>query len=359
MIGIVTSLICALFITRILLEYFANKGNDSIKFGSEGTMKMLKNTDMKMTTRKRVMYIISTILVVGSIVSIATLGFKTGVDFQGGRQYKVEFAKNVSSEDVRKPLGEAFGGTSPVIRSLSSDASENPMLLITTSYRNDENNVSEEMEDLLVATIDGAVSGASAKVVESTRVGPTVANDIRRSAVYSVVFSLLAIFLYILIRFRRYQFSLGAIAALFHDVLIVLGIFSFVGSLDLLPFSLEIDQAFIAAILTIIGYSINDTVVVFDRIRENFGEMKSAAVSKVFNVSINQTLSRTVMTSVTTIITITILLLFAGDVIRGFMFALLVGIVVGTYSSIFVASPVSHDLILMSEGQDKDSMKKS
>ena len=196
-------------------------------------------------------------------------------------------------------------------------------------------------------------------LVESTRVGPTVASDIRRSAVYSVIFSLIIIFLYILFRFRRYQFSLGAIAALFHDVVIVLGIFSILGHLDFLPFSLEVDQAFIAAVLTIIGYSINDTVVVFDRIRENFGQMKSSHISNIFNISINQTLSRTLMTSVTTIITILILLIFAGDVIRGFMFALLVGIIVGTYSSIFVASPISHDLIRMSEGDTPQAPKKS
>jgi SecD/SecF fusion protein len=359
MIGIVTSLICALFITRLFLEYYARKGNDSITFGSKSTMALFKNTDIKMTVRKRVGYIVSTVLVIGSIASIAALGFKTGVDFQGGRQYKVEFAKEVSADDVRKPLTEAFGGNAPVIRTLSAETNDNPMLLITTSYRNEDDNVSEELEDMLESRLNESVAGAEAKIVESTRVGPTVANDIRRSAVYSVIFSLLVIFLYILVRFRRYQFSLGAIAALFHDVTIVLGIFSFLGVMDLLPFSLEVDQAFIAAVLTIIGYSINDTVVVFDRIRENFGQMKSSHISDIFNISINQTLSRTLMTSVTTIITILILLIFAGDVIRGFMFALLVGIIVGTYSSIFVASPISHDLIRISEGDTPQAPKKS
>lgn len=359
MIGIVTSLICALFITRLFLEYYARRGNDSIKFGSKGTMSLFKNADIKMTTRKRVGYIVSGVLIVGSIASIATLGFKTGVDFKGGRQYKVEFAKEVNADQVRKPLTDAFEGNAPLIRTLSAETNDNPMLLITTSYRNEDDGVSEDLEDALISTLNAAVDGAGAELVESTRVGPTVASDIRRSAVYSVIFSLLIIFLYILIRFRRYQFSLGAIAALFHDVTIVLGIFSFLGVTEILPFSLEVDQAFIAAVLTIIGYSINDTVVVFDRIRENFGQMKSSHISNIFNISINQTLSRTLMTSVTTIITILILLVFAGDVIRGFMFALLIGIIVGTYSSIFVASPISHDLIRISEGDMPQAPKRS
>jgi SecD/SecF fusion protein len=359
MIGIVTSLICALFITRILLEYFARKGDHKIKFGSKSSMKFLQKADIKMTARKKVFYVVSSLLVAGSIASITGLGFRTGVDFKGGRQYKIQFEQAVSAEQLRGPLTASFGDNTPLIRTLNAETNDNPMLLITTSYQVDIDTVSDQMEDNLLATINQAVPGSGPKVMESSRVGPTVASDIRRSAVYSVIFSLLVIFLYILIRFRRYQFSLGAIAALFHDVLIVLGIFSFLGTMDFLPFSLEIDQAFIAAILTIIGYSINDTVVVFDRIRENFGHMKSADISTVFNTSINQTLSRTVMTSFTTLLTILILFLFAGDVIRGFMFALLVGIVVGTYSSIFVASPISHDLIRISEGETPQAPKKT
>lgn len=359
MIGIVTSLICALFITRILLEYFARKGDNKIKFGSKGSMKFLQNADIKMTIRKKVFYVVSSLLVAGSIASIAGLGFRTGVDFKGGRQYKVQFEQEVSAEQLRGPLTKTFGDNAPLIRTLTAETNDNPMLLITTSYQIENDTVSDQMEDDLKATINAAVPGSDPQIMESTRVGPTVASDIRRSAVYSVIFSLLVIFVYILVRFRRYQFSLGAIAALFHDVLIVLGIFSFLGTMDFLPFSLEIDQAFIAAILTIIGYSINDTVVVFDRIRENFGHMKSANISEVFNKSINQTLSRTVMTSFTTLLTILILFLFAGDVIRGFMFALLVGILVGTYSSVFVASPISHDLIRISEGETPQAPRKT
>ena len=160
-----------------------------------------------------------------------------------------------------------------------------------------------------------------------------------------------------MIRFRGARYSLGAVAALFHDVAIVLGIFSFLGSLDIMPFSVEVDQAFIAAVLTIIGYSINDTVVVFDRIRENFGEMRSASASTVYDTSINHTIRRTLITSVTTMLTILVLFIWGGDVLRPFMFALLVGIIVGTYSSIFVASPISHDLIPVFEKKDEGKKK--
>lgn len=351
MIGIITSLISALFITRIILEYYANKGTDSIKFGSNFTLNVFSKIDMKMTVRKKVMYGVSAVLVAGSIISIATLGFKTGVDFEGGRQYQIAFNRSVTGTEIRDDLTDAFEKATPLIRAVDNDTT----LMITTSYRNDEDNVSEEIDALLLTTLEKAAPGTNAQIVQSTRVGPTVAKDIRNSAVYSVIFSLLIIFLYILIRFRRYQYSLGAIAALFHDVTIVLGIFSFVGSLDLLPFSLEVDQAFIAAALTIIGYSINDTVVVFDRIRENFGEMRSSPISEVYDTSINQTISRTLITSVTTLITVLILFFFAGEVIRGFMFALFVGIIVGTYSSIFVASPISHDLIKASENKPAKS----
>ena len=233
MIGIVTSLISALFITRLVLEYYANKGKDSITFGSKFTTGIFSRIDIKMTARRKIMYMVSSVLVVGSIISIVGLGFKTGVDFKGGRQFELSFAQEVSPKDFREPLTAAFDNQAPVMRSMGDNK-----LLITTSFRNDEDNVSEEIQTLLTTTMSTAKPGCEPFVDQSTRVGPTVANDIRRSAVYSIIFSLIAIFLYILIRFRKYQYSLGAIAALFHDVVIVLGIFSFLGTMDFLPFSL-------------------------------------------------------------------------------------------------------------------------
>lgn len=340
MIGIVTSLISALFITRLILDYYANKGKNSITFGSKLTLTAFSKVNLNMTGRRKTFYIVSSILVVGSLLTIFTNGFRTGVDFKGGRQYKIEYAQEISPEDLRKPLSAAFEGETPLIRSIGGAN----QLLITTSYKHKSNDASTEIVNKIISTSESVSPGCKPEIKESMFVGPTVADDIKTSAYWSVGFSLLIIFLYILIRFRGVRFSLGALAALFHDVIIVLGIFSVFGSIDILPFPLELDQAFIAAVLTIIGYSINDTVVVFDRIRENFGEMKSSESPKVFDTSINQTISRTLITSVTTMMTILILLIFAGDVIRPFMFALLVGIIVGTYSSIFVASPIALDL---------------
>jgi SecD/SecF fusion protein len=187
--------------------------------------------------------------------------------------------------------------------------------------------------------------------MSSQKVGPTIADDIKDAAVWSIIFSLLVIFMYILLRFRKWQFSLGAVAAVFHDVIIVLSIFSvFYG---LLPFSLEIDQAFIAAILTIIGYSLNDTVVVFDRVREYMHIYKKKKIHEFMNTSLNSTLSRTINTSVTTFFVLLIIFIFGGEVIRGFMFALMVGVVVGTYSSLFIASPIMLDTINTKEDNHK------
>lgn len=359
MIGIVTSLISALFITRLILEYYANKGKDSIKFGSKLTLSAFSKVDLGMTRRKKVMYIVSGILVAGSLVSIFSNGFRTGVDFKGGRQFRIVTQAEVSPSDIRKPLTEAFGNVSPVIRSVESDTS-GYALMITTAYKYDEPEATDAIESTIMGAISSASPNSNPKRRELNFVGPTVADDIRTSAYWSVGFSLLIIFMYILIRFRGVRYSLGAVAALFHDVTIVLGIFSILGTIDGLPFSVEVDQAFIAAVLTIIGYSINDTVVVFDRIRENFGEMKSADASTVYNTSINQTISRTLITSLTTMLTIMILMIWGGDVLRPFMFALLVGIIVGTYSSIFVASPISHDLIpILGRGSDGKDPKKN
>lgn len=213
---------------------------------------------------------------------------------------------------------------------------------ITTKYliESTDINIDKVIDEKLN---EGLASFSGFEVMSSQKVGPTIADDIKDAALWSIIFSLLVIFLYILLRFKKWQFSLGAVAAVFHDVLIVLSIFSvFYG---ILPFSLEIDQAFIAAILTIIGYSLNDTVVVFDRIREHLGNFKKKEMNLLVNDALNSTLSRTINTSLTTFFVLLIIFIFGGEVIRGFMFALMVGVIVGTYSSLFVASPIMLDTL--------------
>lgn len=350
MIGIVTSLIAALFITRLILEYFVDRGNESINFSTGISRKAFK-FHVKMVERKKLFYGFSGLLTVLSIVSILTLGFRTGVEFKGGHQMKVSFDQDVNSNDVRDALASAYEGEIPLVRDIQGPK---PMLLITSSYKIDDETANEEVKVLTLAAIEKVKPGSNPKIEESTIVGPTVAADIKVSAVYSVLFSLLTIFLYILVRFRRLPFAVGALAALAHDVIVAMGVFSFAGVLDLLPFALEVDQAFIAACLTIIGFSINDTVIVFDRMRENFVEMKTSSLNDIFETSINQTLARTVITSGTVILTIVVLLLFAGDTVRSFMLALLIGIGVGTYSSIFVASPIAYDMMMAKKKADEE-----
>ncbi|MDB4286357.1 protein translocase subunit SecD, partial [bacterium] len=370
MIGIITSLISALIITRLILDYYADKGKDSISFGFPFTTGLFDRAKLNMVDRRKTFYIISGVLVVISLTSFAFQGLKTGVDFDGGRQFVIQFvnedgsSRDLSDGDIETIRGDITtalaAGTDPVIKTLR-DANR---LQVTTSHMVEDRDATGQVIQLLQKGLDINFSGKYQKndkgelqPESALDVGPTVAGDIKRAAGYAVIFSLLIIFLYILVRFRKWQYSLGAIAAIFHDVIIVLGVFSILQNIDL-GFSVEINQAMIAAILTIIGYSINDTVVVFDRIRENLGEMKASKLSDIYNISIDQTISRTLITSVTTLLTATTLFLFGGDVIRGFIFAIMVGIIVGTYSSIFVASPISLDLLQRGEAQ-KEAKKVS
>lgn len=355
MIGIVTSLIAALFVTRLIVEYFTEKGSENINF-STGISRRAFNFDVKMTDRKKLFYGFSGVLTTLCLISIFALGFRSGVDFKGGRQMKVAFTSEVSANDVRAGLTAAYENENPLVREIQG---VEPMLLITTSYKVGTDVPNEQIDSLTIKALAAAKPGSNPHIVESTVVGPTVASDIKVSAIYSVIFSLITIFLYILFRFRRLPFGVGAVASLFHDVIVAMGFFSFFGQMDILPFALEIDQAFIAACLTIIGYSINDTVIVFDRIRENLTEMKSASLGEIFNTSINQTLARTIVTSGTTLLTVVVLLLFGGDGIRGFMFALFIGIGVGTYSSIFVASPIAFDMMTAQAKASAEADKKT
>lgn len=341
-IGILTSLFSAIFVTRLLFEMsLSGKGN--MNFSNKMTENILKNANYTFVNKRKTFYIISGVLIVVSLGSLFTKGLDFGVDFKGGRTYQVRFEEPVNAQDVRAELTNAFVDESgvkiePEVKLFGSSN----QVLITTKYMidSDAENADDIVEEKLEAGLH--VIGDKFEILRSQKVEPTIADDIKQSAVWAVLFALLVIFLYILIRFRKYQYSVGAVMAMAHDVIIVLGIFSL--GYGILPFSLEIDQAFIAAILTVVGYSINDTVVVFDRIREYLGIHKKQAYNDTVNSALNSTLSRTINTSLSTFFVLLMIFIFGGEVIRGFVFALMIGVVVGTYSSVCVATPVMIDL---------------
>lgn len=348
-IGIITSLFSAIFITRLVFHWRLSK-KDSVSFDNKITRGAFKNTAIDFIGKRKVFYVISSVLILIGIGSLATKKLNYGVDFKGGRTFVVRFDSDaIENEELRSSLADYFVDEDglkmfPEVKTFGDDN----QVKITTKYLIDSKELTAD--DLVLTQLDAGLSQfGSYEVMSSQKVGPTIADDIKVSALWSIIFSLFIIFLYILLRFRKWQFSLGAVAAVFHDVLIVLSIFSiFYG---ILPFSLEIDQAFIAALLTIIGYSLNDTVVVFDRIREHMSIYKKKEFNSLVNNALNSTLSRTVNTSLTTFFVLLVIFMFGGEVIRGFMFALMVGVVVGTYSSLFVASPIMLDTIKKSASE--------
>ncbi len=344
-IGIFTSLFTAIFITRLIFEYQLSR-NKNITFTSQVAKDWLRNTKIPFLLKRRISYVLSGSLIFISLVSIFVRGFNYGIDFRGGRTYVVRFDKDVKVAEVGSTLALVFG-ESPEVKTYGG----NDQVKITTEYKIEEmsDEVDNEVETLL---FEGLKKGGfvgditkhefDAKYRQSSqKVGPTISDDIKKDALIAIIFSLIIIFLYILLRFRNWQYGLGAIAALAHDTIITLGVFSlFYG---FLPFSLEIDQAFIAAILTVIGYSINDTVIVFDRIREYLAIHPKRSREQNMNEAINSTLRRTFSTSLSTLVVLFAIFLFGGTSIQGFTFALLVGILVGTYSSVFVATPIVFD----------------
>ena len=333
MIGIMTSLFAAIFITRLIFEWMLGK-NQNISFSIKATQNLFKDSKFDFITGRRKFYVFSSVIIIAGLISMFTRGFSLGVDFKGGRSYFVEFKEAVKTTDVRKVLTEEFG-TAPEVKTFGSSNE----VKITTSYLVDDNseNADATANEKLTAGLKKISSGFEIK--DSQKVGPTIANDIKISAIYAVLFAILVVFLYILIRFRKWQFGLAAIVALAHDVLILLALFSLLNGV--LPFSLDIDQAFIAAILTVMGYSINDTVVVFDRVREyiNQHHTKNENLPSVINNALNSTLSRTVVTGLCTMLVLIIIFIFGGEILRGFSFAMLIGVIFGTYSSLFVATP--------------------
>ena len=349
LIGIVTSLFTAIFITRLLIDWYVNKGG-KLDFSTSLTKGLFRNINIDFLKKRKISYIISGIIIIGGLASLFTTGLDEGIDFVGGRTYTVRFEQDVNTEEVKGAVVATFG--SAEIKTIGSAN----QLKISTKYKIDENSteVDEEIQSKLYQSLisflpDGLSydefndSDNNIGIMYSGKVSPTIADDIKKSSIWAVLGSLIVVFLYILLRFKKWQFSLGAVAAVFHDVLIVLGVFSI--TWRFMPFSMEIDQAFIAAILTVIGYSLNDTVVVFDRIREFLNEHTSWEFDKTVNTALNSTLSRTLNTSLTTLVVLLAMFTFGADSLRGLLFALVVGVVVGTYSSVFIATPVMRDTI--------------
>ena len=338
LIGIITSLFCSLLISRLIFEWMLEKGWD-IKFSYPWSDHTFKNAHYAFVKNRFKFYTFSGLFILAGLISIITRGFSLGVDFKGGRTYVVRFEKPVDAQQVRDALDKTYHLTTEV----KTFGTTNPQLRITTPYLVDDNSPTADTKAESKLKEGLRLVNNPSQIMSQQKVGPTIASDIKTSAFYSVVFAILIVSLYILIRFRKWQFSLGALIATAHDALLVLSFFSLFNGI--LPFSLDIDQAFIAAILTVIGYSINDTVVVFDRIREflNLHNTKADDQKVVINDAINSTLSRTVITALTVIFVLIVLFVFGGEVIRGFSFALLIGVIFGTYSSICVATPVIVD----------------
>lgn len=348
MIGIATSLFTAIFITRLLVDSAVAKNTD-LTFNTNISKNWFNNLNFEFLKKRKIAYFVSGGIIIAGIISILSIGLKQGVDFKGGRSYVVRFDQPMNASNVAKELKNAFG-TSPEVKTYGTDN----QLKITTVFKIDEEG-QEVDEQVQVALFNGLKSYLGETTYENFKPGfeksnntimsyikvePTIADDIKKSALWAVIGSLIVVFLYILLRFRKISYSIGAVVAVFHDVLIVLGIFSIL--YKFMPFDMEIGQSFIAAILTVVGYSLNDTVVIFDRIRE-FTEGKNSVSANLVNKALNSTLGRTVNTSLTTLLVMLAIFFFGGDSIKGFMFALIVGVVVGTYSSLFVATPIMFD----------------
>ncbi len=363
MIGIACSFFSAVFITRVIITWMTRKGDKSkVSFATPFSKSLLAGLNFDFLSKRRMAYIGSlTFISVGMILLYIQGGLNFGVDFTGGRSYVVAFNSPVVTSELKVALSDDFEKAGTEVKTYGS----NNVVKITTSYLvNDESiEADDTVEKALIAGIsevtgltyiqdDSKVDETHFTISGSSKVGATIADDIKTSSIESILFAIIAIFLYILIRFKRWQFSLGAIFALIHDVLVVISAFAFA---RLLGKTFEVDQVFIAAMLTIIGYSINDTVVVFDRIRENLAVRPHEKAIDTFNLSINNTMNRTLITSFTTLIVVLILLIFGGEVLRGFSFALFIGIIVGTYSSIFIATPAVLDLGKSKYGPKGDS----
>ncbi len=354
-IGILSSLFTAIFVSRIIFDRMLRK-NKTISFAYKWTADTLSNTHFDFISVRKKAYIFSGSIILIGLVSLFTRGMDFGVDFTGGRTYVVRFDQNVNTEAIRKSLTVAFNKQPPTVKTFGPDN----QIKIVTKYLIGDNrdNVDSIIQNKLYGglkafyrkplsykhfTSDVEGSSKLLGILSSQKFGPTIAYDIREKAYFAIFFALVIIFIYIAVRFRNWQYGVGGVLALFHDTLITIGIFSLFHGL--MPFGMQVGQSFVAAILTIIGYSINDTVIIFDRIRENVHLFPKHKLIRNMNEGLNQTLARTMNTSGTTLVVLLVIFIFGGEVIRGFVFALLIGITVGTYSSVFTASPIAYDLL--------------
>jgi SecD/SecF fusion protein len=362
MIGIATSFFSAVYISRVIIEWMVRKGDDSnVKFTTAFSRKFERVRNFDFIARRKITYVVSGVIILVGFALILVNGLNLGVDFKGGRSYVVTFSKPVVATDMRVALSNSFENQGTEVKNYGS----NNVLKVTTSYLidDDSDEADSKVQNALVEGVssftkmsysaqDSKLDDQHFTISSSSKVGATVADDIKNSAFKASFFSLLGIFVYLLFRFRKWQYSAGAIIATVHDALFVFAAF---GIAAVIGFPFEIDQVFVAAILTIIGYSINDTVIIYDRIREQLSFGSKSDRKQVFNDALNITLSRTLITSGTTLFVVIVLLLFGGEVLRGFSFALFVGIVVGTYSSIFIAAPVVLDMDIQPElGESSD-----
>lgn len=351
-IGIFTSLFSAIFITRLIFTSWLSKGR-VITFSRKITANIMVNSHIQFLSKRKIAYLFSGFLILISLVSISTKGLNYGVDFTGGRTYVVAFSEKVDLEALRVDLGQMFvddkgNSLPPEVKQFGGTN----QVKITTKFLIDD--TSEDVDERVESSLRKGLSmiGDNYTIRESRKVDPTITNDFKYESLMAVGLAMFVIFLYILLRFNKWQYSAGALVAVFHDVILTLGVYSvFYG---ILPFNLEIDQAFIAAILTVVGYSINDTVVVFDRIREYLGLYKRKSLPQVVDEALNSTLSRTINTSLSTFAVLLTIFIFGGGSIRGFVFAMMVGVIVGTYSSLFIASPLMVDFT-KNKGPQKES----
>ncbi len=381
LIGILCSFFTAIFLTRLIFDrLLQNEKFHNLTFTTNLTKNFLQNIKFDFIGKRKKFYIATGSVVVIMFISLATLGLKMGIDFSGGRNYIVRFEEPVKTEQIREMLSNSFDGESVDVVTIGS----NNQVRISTNFKIEDNSeaVDAEITDRLYnglksilhsgvteeifvsgySIVDGQVVTNSEKeegilgIQSSQKVGPTMADDIKTSAIWAVVIALLGIGLYILVRFYNVSFSIGAVVALTHDALIIIGLYSLL--YRIMPFSLEIDQSFIAAILTVVGYSINDKVVIFDRIREYVGLYPNRPTDKIMNDAICSTMGRTFSTSFSTLLVLIVIFIFGGEVIRGFIFAMTVGVVVGTYSSVFMAAPFSYDLLMKINKKKEEKNKR-
>lgn len=351
MIGIVTSFFTAVFISRIIIEHIVKK-NENMAFSTKMTEHFMENLNINFLAKRKIYFIVISVIMLICLGSLFTRGLSKGIDFTGGQIFVVRFDEPVSTVEAQQSLSAQFEGATVEVKTFGRDN----QIRIATNYGLDldqdvvETKLYEGLKQYIGADVDKDTF-LSVNRQSSEKVGPTMASDIKEKAVYAIIFSLIVMFFYIFLRFRKWAYGASAVIALAHDVVFTLGVFSLFYSV--MPFSMEIDQSFVAAILTIVGYSINNTVVIFDRVRESFATNPKGDPMVVINQALNSTMARTFNTSATTLVTLFVILVFGGEVVRGFVFAMTTGIFIGTFSSVLLATPLAYTILTSQKNKKK------